>query len=505
MSIPEAPYWKEAINDEVESILQNHTWELVDLPPGSKPLGYKWIFKKKMKADGSIDKCKARLVIKGYKQKEGLDYFDTYSPVTRISSILMLIAIAAIHNLEIHQMDVKTAFLNGDLDEEIYMEQPEGFIVPGQEKKVCQLVKSLYGLKQAPMQWHEKFDSVMMTNGFKINECDKCVYVKNTERGFVIICLYVDDILIKGSNNEIIKTTKEMFNNKFEMKDLGVADVILGIKISKTSDGLTLSQSHYIEKIFKKFKQNDSSPMRTLVDVNLHLSKNNGKSLSQQEYAQAIGSLMYVMNYTRPDIAYAVSKLSRYTSDPGPDHWKAIVRVLRYLKYTQNYGLHYSKYPAILEGYCDANWISDTKHSKSTSGYLFTLGGGAVSWKSSKQMCIARSTMESEFIALDKAGEEAEWLRHFLEDIPIWPQPVPAICIHCNSQSVIGRAQSHLYNGKSRHIRRRHNTVRQLLSNDILTIEYIRSKENIADPLTKGLTREQVSKSSRGMGLKPMH
>ena len=147
--------------------------------------------------------------------------------------------------------------------------------------------------------------------------------------------------------------------------------------------------------------------MRTLVVVNLHLSKNNGKSLSQQEYAQAIGSLMYVMNCTRPDIAYVASKLSRYTSNPGPDHWKAIVRVLRYLKYTKNYGLHYSKYPAVLEGYCDANWISDTKDSKSTSGYPFTLGGGAVSWKSSKQTCIARSTMESEFIALDKAGGEA--------------------------------------------------------------------------------------------------
>ena len=258
------------------------------------------------------------------------------------------------------------------------------------------------------MQWHEKFDSVMMTNGFKINECDKCVYVKNTKHEFVIICLYVDDILIMGSNNEVIKTTNEMFNNKFDMKDLGVADVILGIKISKTSYGLILFQSHYIEKILKKFKQDDNSSMRTPVDVNLHLFENNGKCLSQQEYAQAIDSLIYVMNCTRLDIAYAVSKLSRYTSNPGPDHWKAIVRVLRYLKYTQNYGLHYSKYLAVLEGYCDANWISDTKDSKSTSGYLFTLGGGAVSWKSSKQTCIARSMMEYEFIALDKAGEEAE-------------------------------------------------------------------------------------------------
>ena len=177
-----------------------------------------------------------------------------------------------------------------------------------------------------------------MTNVFKINECDKCVYVKNTEHGFVIICLYVDDILIMGSNNEVIKTTKEMFNNKFDMKDLGVANVILGIKISKTSDGLILSQSHYIEKILKKFKQNYSSPMRIHVDVNLHLSKNNGKCLSQQEYAQEIGSLMYVMNCTCPDIAYAVNKLSRYTSNSGSDHWKTIVRVLRYLKYTQNFG-----------------------------------------------------------------------------------------------------------------------------------------------------------------------
>ena len=181
------------------------------------------------------------------------------------------------------------------------------------------------------------------------------VHVKNTEHGFVIICLYVDDILIIGSNNEVIKTTKEMFNNKFDMKALGAADVIVGIKISKTLDGLILSQSHYIEKILKKFKQNDSSPMRTPIDVILHLSKNNGKSLSQQEYAQSIGSLMYVMNCTCSDIAYAVNKLSRYTSNPGLDHWKAIVRVLRYLKYTQNYGFHYSKFPPVLEGYRDAN------------------------------------------------------------------------------------------------------------------------------------------------------
>jgi hypothetical protein len=504
VSSSEAPLWKEAINSEIESILQNHTWELTDLPRGCKPLGYKWIFKRKLKADGSIDKYKARLVVKGYRQTEGLDYFDTYSPVTRITSIRMLIAFAALNNLEIHQMDVKTAFLNGDLDEEIYMEQPEGFRVPGQEEKVCKLVKSLYGLKQAPKQWHEKFDNVMISNGFQINECDKCVYIKECNRGYVIVCLYVDDMLIIGSNKEIIKSTKNMLNARFDMKDLGLADVILGVQISRTPDGYILSQKHYIEKILEKFNSNDISISKTPVDLTLHLYKNTGHSINQLGYARIIGSLMYLMNCTRPDIAYSVSKLSRYTSNPGKDHWTAIIRVLRYLRYTKDYGLHYTRYPAVLEGYSDANWISDTNDSKSTSGYVFTLGGGAVSWKSTKQTCIARSTMESEFIALDKTGEEAEWLRHFMEDIPTWSKPAPPICIHCDSQSAIGRAQNRMYNGKSRHIRRRHNTVRQLLSNGIIVIDYVKSKDNIADPLTKGLSRELVENASRGMGLKPM-
>ena len=208
------------------------------------------------------------------------------------------------------------------------------------------------------------------------------------------------------------------------------------------------------------------------------------------------------MSCTRPDIAYSVSKLSRYTSNPSEDHWKPLTRVLRYLGYTRDYGLHYSGYPGVLEGYSDANWISDTSDSMATSGYVFTLGGAAVSRKSSKQTVIARSTMESEFIALDKCGQEAEWLRLFLEDIPEWERPVPPICIHCDSQSAIGRAQNQMYNGKSRHIRRRHNTIRQLISTGVISVDYVRSNDNIADPLTKGLNRELVEKSSKGMGLK---
>ncbi|KAK6151167.1 hypothetical protein DH2020_016099 [Rehmannia glutinosa] len=381
-------------------------------------------------------------------------------------------------------MDVKTAFLNGELEEEIHMEQPKGFIAPGQEKKVCKLVKSLYGLKQAPKQWHEKFDRTMLSNGFKINECDKCIYIKDTPHAYVIVCLYVDDMLIIGSNHDIIMNTKKMFTKHFDMKYMGVAYVILGIKISKTSDGLVLSQSHYIETVIRKFNAYDSPPTKTPVDLSLYLAKNQGEPVSPLEHSRIIGSLMYVTNYTRPNIAYVVNKLSRFTSNPGNDHWNALIRVLRYLRLTLNYVLHYLRYPAVLKGYSDANWISNSKDSKSTSGYVFTIGGGTVSWKSSKQTCISRSIIESKFIDLDKAGEEAEWLHNFLEDIPCWPKPVVAIMIHCDSQSAIGRAQNSMYNGKSRHIRQRHNTVRQLMSNGVITIYYVKLKENLADPLT---------------------
>ncbi|KAL0345620.1 UNVERIFIED_CONTAM: Retrovirus-related Pol polyprotein from transposon TNT 1-94 [Sesamum radiatum] len=273
------------------------------------------------------------------------------------------------------------------------MEQPEGFIVPGLERKVCKLRKSLYGLKQAPKQWYEKFDRSLLSN------------------------------------------------------DLGEADVILGVKIRKTENGFSLCQSHYIEKILKKFGCHDEIPVRTPYDPSACLKKNKGDSVSQADYAKIIGSVMFLMNYTRPDIAYAVSRLSRYTHNPNKDHWDALRRLLRYLKGTMNLCLHFNKYPAVLEGFCDANWVTDNDEVSSTSGYVFTLGGGAISWKSAKQTCIARSTMESEFIALELAGQEAEWLRNLVGDVPLWGSSVP-VSLHCDSQAAIGIAKNYAYNGK---------------------------------------------------------
>ncbi|GJT30671.1 zinc finger, CCHC-type containing protein [Tanacetum coccineum] len=408
---------KEAIDDEIGSIMENNTWILSNLPPGCK-----WIFKRKMKVDGIIDKFKARLVIQGFRQKEGIYYFDTYAPVARITTIRLLLALAAIHNLVIHQMDVETTFLNGDLDEEVYMKQPEGFVMPGNEHKVCKLVKSLYGLKQAPKQWHQKFDEVVLSSGFHLNQSDKCVYSKfdNSGKG-VIICLYVDDMLIFGTDQNQVDKTKKFLSSKFSMKDMGETDVIL-----------------------------DCYPVSTPMNPVEKLKPNTGKPVDQLEYSRAIGCLMYAMTSTRPDIAYVVGRLN----------------------------------------------------SSSMSGWVFLLGGGAISWASKKQTCITGSTMESEFVALAAASKEAEWLRNLIYEISIWPKPIAPISIRCDSEPTMSRAYSQIYNGKSRHLGIRHSMVRELIRNGVITIEFVRTQRNLVDHLTKGLARDLVNKSVKGMGLK---
>lgn len=204
-------------------------------------------------------------------------------------------------------MDVKTTFLNGDLEKEMYMEQPEGYVSPIQESKVCKLVKSFYGLKQAPKQWHQNFDHVMKENGYKINECDKCIYVKNTSDGYVILYLYVDNMLIVGSNDKMVRSTKNMLKARFDMKYMGLADVILSVKTTRTANGLTLNQTHYVDKILEKCNSGDTTVARTPIDASHHLSKNKDEGVTQVEYASIIGSLMYLMSCTRSDLAFAIS------------------------------------------------------------------------------------------------------------------------------------------------------------------------------------------------------
>lgn len=275
-------------------------------------------------------------------------------------------------------MDVKTAFLNGDLEEEIYMVQPEGCVISGKENKVCKLIKSLYGLKQAPKQWHEKFDQILLSDGFSSVEVDKCVYTKVINDDYVIITLYVDDLLIFGTSLDVVNSNKYFLSSMFDMKDLGEVNMILGVKVIRRGDGIMLSQEHYTEKLLRKFENYDVTPVSTPYDSSTQLKKNRGDPVAQSKYAQIIGSLLHLMNYTRPDIAYAVCRLSRYTQNPNNEHWSALVRLMKYLRGTINYGILYSGFPNVLEGYSDANWISDSDETKSTSGYVFTLGGGAM-------------------------------------------------------------------------------------------------------------------------------
>ncbi|GKD50888.1 zinc finger, CCHC-type containing protein, partial [Tanacetum coccineum] len=282
---------------------------------------------------------------------EGIDYFDTYAPVARITTIRLLLALAAIH-------DVKTTFLNGDLDEEVYMKQPEGFVMPGNEHKVCKLVKSLYGLKQAPKQWHQKFDEVVLSSGFHLNQSDKCVYSKFDDSGKgVIICLYVYDMLIFSTDQNQVDKTKKFLSSRFSMKDIREADVILGIKIKRENKGIVITQSYYIKKILKKCNREDCSPVSTPMDPVEKLKPNTGKPVDRLEYSRAIGCLMSAMTSTRPDIDYVV-------------------------------------------GYSDASWINHVEDSSSTSGWVFLLREGVISWASKKQTFIIGSTMESEFVAL---------------------------------------------------------------------------------------------------------
>ena len=493
------------MHSEMDSIMANGTWEITDRPYGCKPVGCKWVFKKKLRPDGTIEKYKARLVVKGYTQKEGEDFFDTYAPVARLTTIRVLLSLAASHNLLVHQMDVKTAFLNGELEEEIYMEQPDGFVVDGQEGKVCKLLKSLYGLRQAPKQWHEKFERTLTSTGFVANEADKCVYYRHGGGEGVILCLYVDDILIFGTNLKVIEEVKDFLNQNFEMKDLGVADVILNIKLLRGGDGgITLLQSHYVEKILDRFGYSDCKPSPTPYDPSVLIRKNKGETKDQLRYSQIIGSLMYLASATRPDISFSVSKLSRFVSNPGDVHWHALERIMRYLKGTASYGLHYTGYPRVLEGYSDANWISDADELKATSGYVFTLGGGAVSWKSYKQTILTRSTMEAELTAIDTATVEAEWLRDLLMDLPVVEKPIPAILMNCDNQTVIVMVNSSKDNKKSsRHVRRRLKSVRFMRNSGVIALDYINTSKNLADPFTKGLSRNVIDNASKEMGLRP--
>src|SRR3954447_3450750 len=424
MVSPDSAKWLEAMKSEMGSMYENKVWTLVDLPEGRQAIENKWIFKKKTDADGNVTVYKARLVAKGFRQIQGIDYDENFSLVAKLKSVRILLAIAAYYGYEIWQMDVKTVFLNGDIDEELYMMQPKGFVDPKDSNKVCKLQRSIYGLKQASRSWNQCFDKVIKSFGFIQTYGEACICKKVSGSSVAFLILYVDDIFLIGNDVDLLNSVKDYLNNSFSMKDLGEASYILGIKIYRDRSRrlISLSQSTYLDKVLKRFGMEDSKkgflpmlPNTTLSKTQSPTTTEDRERMSKTPYASAIGSLMYAMVCTRPDIAYAVSLTSRYQSDPGVDHWIAVKNILKYLRRTKDMVLSYGgDEQLVVNGYIDASWNTDPDDSKSQSGYVFILNGAAVSWRSAKQNVVAKSSTESEYIAASEAAHEAIWMKEFI-------------------------------------------------------------------------------------------
>jgi len=504
--------WKKAMDEEMDSLDKNEAWQLVQLPVGRKFVGSKWLFKKKLNAEGKVDKYKARLVAKGYSQVEGIDFGEIFSPVAKLTSIRFLLSIAAAFDLEVEQMDVKTTFLHGDLEEEIYMKQPEGFIVKGKNELVCKLKKSLYGLKQSPRMWYQNFDTYILGLGFVRSKADHYVYSKQVGDHFINIVMYVDDMLLIGNNKDVIKEVKAQLSSKFDMKDLGAANFILGMEIrrDRANKMISLNQRKYVETVLQRFNMQESKPVKVPIPIGVKLSveqcpktQEEEEDMSRVPYASAVGSLMYAMVCTRPDIAHAVGVLSRYMSKPGKEHWTAVKRVFRYLRGTTDYAICYQGRPGPdkvinVHGFVDAEWARDLDHRRSTSGYVFNLFGGAISWMSKRQAVVALSTTEAEYMVATHASKEAVWLQRLCSGIGFVQKGVR---LECDSQSAIFLAKNPAYHAKTKHIDVQYHFVRDMVEEKKVLLEKIDNMKNVADSLTKSVSTEKFSWCRESMGI----
>jgi len=511
---PESEKWLEAMKSEMDSMYTNQVWTLVEPPVGVNPIGCKWVFKKKTDMDGKVHTYKARLVAKGYKQIHGVDYDETFSPVAMLKSVRILLAIAAYHDYEIWQMDVKTAFLNGNLLEDVYMTQPEGFDIPEEAQKICKLQRSIYGLKQASRSWNLRFDETVKQYGFIKNEDEPCVYKKVSGSMIVFLVLYVDDILLIGNNVPTLQQVKSWLGKCFSMKDLGEAAYILGIRIyrDRSQKLLGLSQSTYIDKVLRRFNMHDSKKGFIPMQHGLCLSKTQSPSTKEERdrmnkipYASAIGSIMYAMLCTRPDVSYALSATSRYQSDPGDAHWVAVKNILKYLRRTKDSFLIYGGQEELaVIGYTDASFQTDKDDFRSQSGYVFCLNGGAVSWKSSKQDTVADSTTEAEYIAASSVAKEVVWIKKFISELGIVPSIVDPIGLYCDNNGAIAQAKEPRSHQRSKHILRRYHLIREIIDRGDVKICRVPTLDNIADPLTKPLAQQKHDGHTRSMGIRGM-
>ena len=502
MSRPDRARWQQAMNEEIKSLLLNKTWtEVTDRSRlQKKPITAKWVFKIKRKADGTVERYKARLVARGYTQQKGIDFRETFAPVARMASIRTLLAIACKYDMNLTHLDVDTAFLNGTIDEELYMELPEG--VMGRRGHIVQLLKGLYGLKQASRQWYKALHKALREIGFVKSDADPCIYVLKKGDKTVMLGVYVDDFVIADNDVNLREEVKKQLSNKFKLKDLGDLKWCLGLRIvrDRKMKTLTIDQQGYVEDTLKKFNMFHCKPVATPEAVGSQLKtpssdNNNGKDNDNNDmtnipYREAVGKLMYAMVCTRPDIASAVRQVSRHLCNYDNTHWQAVKRIFRYLKGTSDMRLCYNgKDDVQLVGYADADWANDKETRRSVTGYVFMYAGVPVTWVIRTQRTVALSSTEAEYMSLSEAAREATWLRSLLSDLTHKHQG--RITIFEDNQGAIALTQNPEHHARNKHIDGRYHYCREKVEAGEIKVTYLPTDVMLADVLTKPLAGEK--------------
>jgi transposase InsO family protein len=500
MRSPQANQWKIAMDEEIASLHRNGTWTLEDLPTGIKPIPVKWVYKIKRDEYGNIERFKARLVAKGFKQVHGVDYDEVFAPVSKHTTLRVLLSLVASEDMELHQLDIKTAFLNGELEEVIYTAQPQGYEERGRGV-ACFLHKALYGLKQSPRAWHTRLKGELEKHGFKPSNADAGLYVRQDNGSAVYLLVYVDDILIASADRQAVANVKVLLSNAFDVHDLGEARFFLGMEIERNRSERTvkLSQKKLASELLSKFGMHEAKSRSTPMSNGEQL-RSEGELLDKDEsrYSELLGSLLYLSTCTRPDIAQSVGALSRYMSNPTKEHWGAAKGVLRYVAGTVSYGIVFGKERQGLFGMCDSDYAGDLDTRRSTTGYVFILNGGAVSWSSRLQPTVAASTAEAEYMAAHYAVKEALWFRKLMCEFGV---SLGAVQIRCDNQAAIKMVKNAAASARTKHVDNMHHFARERVERGEVVFTYVESQQNVSDFLTKPLPPVKFDFCTKGVGV----
>jgi hypothetical protein len=493
--------WKAAMADEMAAIEENGTWELCDLPAGQRSIGLKWVYKLKKNPAGEVVRHKARLVAKGYAQRAGVDFDEVFAPVARLDSVRVLLALAAHKSWEVHHLDVKSAFLNGDLEEVVYVAQPPGFVLSGKESKVLRLKKALYGLHQAPRAWNAKLDSTLLSLGFQRSPSEHAVYVRGDGSTRLLLGVYVDDLIVTGAElQEIVKFKQEMMN-KFRMSDLGLLTYYLGIEVTQSSGKIFLCQSAYANKLLERAGMVDCNATHVPMETRLKMSKHSkNPAVDATMYRSIVGGLRYLVN-SRPDIAFAVGFVSRFMENPTTEHLSAVKHLLRYIAGTRSYGCVFSRKegsPKIV-GFSDADHAGDIDNRRSTTGSLFLIGDSPVTWQSQKQQSVALSSCEAEYMAASASACQAVWLQRLLGEL--LDEKREAVKIFIDNKSAIQLCKNPVLHERSKHIDTRYHFIREKVADGKVAVEYVSTTNQLADILTKALGRAQFQNLRARIGV----